>query len=700
MFKLPNRIDSIGISFNRIYLTLFILLIGTCSSVFAIDISQAFSQANEQSAWIDSLFKWKSTISNLYSKALKLAKDKEVVATTASFDQLKKYFTTCVGLETADFINILYHSNFSFKNTFDLIFPPWTKEPTTIDINKSYNKFFVCRKISTPTSTDIENLNNEINGLYYDVYINTYTMSTLNKPNFWSDLFWNGTLDDSDFDLLYDINQVGKILFENFTDSPEILFYRLPKSPTSSNGGNSSSSNQNAYQLWGGGWSFPGTTWWPSWGGSSSSSWWWSSSAGTSTSSSTTTTTSTTTSSPSTSSPIADNEVQSFIESTNPSASSNPAGVALVFWNQCLTSETPAPIVEEPAPLMTPEEYISGINNFINNANIDDVINTNLLTEFNNNNPLPPGWSTSDSWYAESIANAYAEQALGGTWAPGTCEYSCNGLSLDKQAQCELNCSKSCIQKCDGLWLQDKLLCISDCTCFLIAGPNGAWWAKMEDMFRIKFCKVPVQTQRVAPWKTVFSIQAIFQEISDVLNWLRDSGKMVKFSKTKEFLDSNIKIKFADNFAFKLQVGFKPVFLQKSTTIKIKEQSQANTDLNIAVLDMNTSAPKADNYNKYIVVADPISNDAWLEPANSLSEITQNIQKTAAAASAATHIKLSDEAINGVITSYAQNINILFVQNTIEFLKDNQLFLQNLSEALLDINNMSLELKTRIENSK
>jgi hypothetical protein len=42
--------------------------------------------------------------------------------------------------------------------------------------------------------------------------------------------------------------------------------------------------------------------------------------------------------------------------------------------------------------------------------------------------------------------------------------------------------------------------------------------------------------------------------MSDVLQGLRDSGQMVKFSKKKEFLDGNIKIKFGDNFAFKILV--------------------------------------------------------------------------------------------------------------------------------------------------
>ena len=684
---------------NRTYLTLCILLIGTCSSVFAIDLSQAFSQSTDQSAWIDSLFKWTSTISNLYSKALKVVKDKEVVATTTSLDQLQSYFTTCSSLKNVDFINILYSSNLSFKNTFDLILPPWTTQPTKSDIDKSRAKFFVCSKITNPTDTDLQNLNNQINKIYYDVYSNSYTMSTLNKTNFWSDLFWNGTLDDSDFDILYDINQVGKILFDTFTDSPQVLFYRLPKSPTGSNGGASSSSSPNAYQLWGWWWAAT-TTWWPTGTSSPSSSWekisgvWW------------TTTTTTTTSSSSTSpssvtntSVLADKEVQKFIETTNPTLSSSPAAVALLFWNQCLTSDTPPSAVEEQTPLMTPEEYLSGISNFIANANIDDVINTNLLTQFTTNNPLPSWWSTSDSWYSDAIANAYAEKAFGD--APsGTCEYAFNGLSLDKQAQCQLSCAKSCIQKCDGLWLQDKVLCVSDCTCFLIAGPNGKWWEKMENMFSIKFCKVPVQMPTLNPWKTVFSIQAIFQEISDTLQWLKDSGKTTKYSKTKEFLDGNIKINFADTFAFKLQVWFKPVFSQKATTVKLQEQAQANTDLNIGVLDMNTSAPTADDYNKYILGSGNVLNDSSSLPTNSFADIEQNIADVTTAFAKSQEAKLSSDTISAVLTTYAQNTHIIFVQNMIEFLKNNQIFLQNLSDALLDMSKMSLELKTKIENSK
>ena len=62
---------------------------------------------------------------------------------------------------------------------------------------------------------------------------------------------------------------------------------------------------------------------------------------------------------------------------------------------------------------------------------------------------------------------------------------------------------------------------------------------------------------------------------------LRDSGQTAKYSPKKEFLDGNIKTKFADLFAFKLQVNFKPLFTKKSTTVQAKEQEEEMKDFNI-----------------------------------------------------------------------------------------------------------------------
>lgn len=163
-------------------------------------------------------------------------------------------------------------------------------------------------------------------------------------------------------------------------------------------------------------------------------------------------------------------------------------------------------MVEEQSVFEDPAAYISGIVAFITKPNITTIVNENLLDKFTNTLPA----TTSPS--ATGIANAYAEQAFGEA-APGSCAYSCRNLPLDKQALCELDCSKACIQTCsdtakttqsscssayDDQKLQcnllsgvkktaclakalskkvacakqtvtDQALCISDCTCFLVS---------------------------------------------------------------------------------------------------------------------------------------------------------------------------------------------------------------------------------------
>lgn len=110
---------------------------------------------------------------------------------------------------------------------------------------------------------------------------------------------------------------------------------------------------------------------------------------------------------------------------------------------------------------------------------------------------------------------------------------------------------------------------------------------------------------------------------------------MVKFSATKEYLDGTIKMNFADNFAFQLLFSFKPLFVQVATTTKLKEQEQDMRDFSLGIMGMNVGAPEADDYNKYIVISDPVVNDANMQQATSLNEINQNIDAFAAAVAAA-----------------------------------------------------------------
>lgn len=725
---------------SRTCIVICLLLIGTCSSVFAIDFWQALEQAQQSSSWIWSIFRGKSQVTNLYKKALKLVKDREVQSTSFAMDALvDHYSSTCNGIKNIDFINVLFNTNIWFKTTFIQIFPKNAQQPSKKEIEKSYQKFFLCEnKSGTIDLATLTAKNNEINTLYYENYANNYTLSTVNQKNYWSDLLWNGSLDDSDFDILYDIGQVGKMLFDDFKDTPEVLFYRLPESqdPSARNGGDLSSlSDQNSYQVWAGASASSASSWAPDTSSSSSTSVW----------SSTTTPVVAWSSIPQDAASLIsdDKEVQTLIDSTKSVLSSTPAGVALLFGNQCLSWETATSVVEEEVPLMSSEEYISGIVNFIATANLDTTVNTHLLQQFHKENPLATWKSTSDAWYADAIANTYAEKFFGEA-APGTCEYSCRNMPLDEQVRCEFSCSKACIQSCDATrkttqtscarsydekkaqcdqlsavkkagcitaaaakktacitqTVTDAALCTSDCACSLISGPNGKWWEKMEDMFSIKFCKVPVQQAVVNPWKKVFTIQSIFHEIYDVLAWLKDSGQTAKFAQKKEFLDGNIKTKFADLFAFKLQVNFKPLFTKKSTTVQAKEQEEERKDFNLWVIDMNVANPDADDYNKYIVIADPPKNDADMEEATTIEEIQANVQKFQAALDAAKTTKVSDENLNAIIDTYAQENSNEFMNNMITFLEGNQSFWNDLMWSLFEMNKMSLELKAKIDNSK
>ena len=151
---------------------------------------------------------------------------------------------------------------------------------------------------------------------------------------------------------------------------------------------------------------------------------------------------------------------------------------------------------------MTPQEYISGIQHFIDIASLDDVINNNLLANFNKKNPLPVGKSTSDPGYASGVANAYAEKAFGEA-APGTCEYGCRDLPLDQQAQCELACAGSCISTCNDTRKTSQVVCsqiysdaINECN-------------QLSSSVKIAACKTASVAKKVSCLNDVISTEAL-----------------------------------------------------------------------------------------------------------------------------------------------------------------------------------------------
>lgn len=55
-------------------------------------------------------------------------------------------------------------------------------------------------------------------------------MTSLASTNVGNDIYYNGTLDDSPYDILVDIQNIGDVLFSNNEQTDNIIFYTFPSS--------------------------------------------------------------------------------------------------------------------------------------------------------------------------------------------------------------------------------------------------------------------------------------------------------------------------------------------------------------------------------------------------------------------------------------------------------------------------------------
>ena len=92
---------------------MFILLFtGVTPGVFAIDFSSALKQSAQDTTTASSLFAGKAQVANLYTQALKIAKQNETSATDAAINSVVAYFTALpCNVSAKDILHILYVSN-------------------------------------------------------------------------------------------------------------------------------------------------------------------------------------------------------------------------------------------------------------------------------------------------------------------------------------------------------------------------------------------------------------------------------------------------------------------------------------------------------------------------------------------------------------------------------------------------------------
>lgn len=147
----------------------------------------------------------------------------------------------------------------------------------------------------------------------------------------------------------------------------------------------------------------------------------------------------------------------------------------------------------------------------------------------------------------------------------------------------------------------------------------------MEEIYKMTFCKVPVEDVRLNNKKKVSSIDEIFTVYRNILSSLVNGGEILKRVPTKEFFDTSFAgIKFNDIISFQIVFQKKPLFANKPpSSIKAQQKAQnsvnQNALLNISPVDWN------DDKNKYVIIADVAQNKAEKEYIPTLDEFNKKV---------------------------------------------------------------------------
>lgn len=637
------------------------------SMVFAINLDGLLSERYKASKGMATIFGWKVKVTNIYNNAMNVIQNNEVNAIYYGVDILMKSypeFAWC-NVTRSDVINILYNWNSSFRVALDQIVVSKSKKkvdiPSGTAIKRSYKAIIQCRDwtrtVDEPSQyTDI---NNMFNAMYSVFAENKFREIAMSESNVGADIFQNGSLDDSDYDLVVDADKIGKRMFSSFTTPIQTLFYQLP-----------------SYNQW----------WWID-------IWWWLGTdylppVNSDVSVVPWTTTIVVNTWKDTITYVSNNNntqkdparadpwVSSFIQGANTSLVA-PNNLYDIWWDVCSSwvAADLSPILNN---TISTELYQSMLD--ISPIDINEYIlkipSTKWKTTTGNITTAAPIWNANTMW------KEFADTPIG-----GDCGYECSLLTgLTEQTDCNLKCAETCTSKCNGLPTYDALACKSQCLCKVVSGPVWIKWKWMEDMYRIKFCTVPVQDGGVSGWKKVYSIYDIFFEIKGVLNALLNGWENIKKTKPKEQFDTALAdIKFADLFSFQIAFTKKSLFANKSAST-IKKEKQQENDRKASYLLGKKPAP-----NKYVIVSDVIANGVWNEINTNSTDQKQKIADLKS-------LEAKSEPSTSNVMALVNIQKIQLLNDTVfEFVKSNYTFWYESYKAFKELSDLSKQLKEDID---
>lgn len=634
------------------------------------DILQWLINVIEDNKPTEDIFEGDIMTENIYKKALVGHKRKTANIMNISLEKIQfntSWLNTNI-VKQSDLLNILYNSNDNVSAGIDFLCEDCKISPE--DIKKSYRTIIPELKRIGVLSDDNDNVVNRsrvdewINSQFSIISDSKTYLSSFTETNKGEDLFVNGVAEDSDYDLLKDIESIWDTLFESFIAPIETVFYKLPpiSKGSADTSVNTSKEKQELLTLL---------------QNSLAGSWGTNTGSGNTNGSQlppaqkiTSTPGQTTTTNANNDSFNKENpELQEFVEK-NKRSQNTTTQRAGIQGDMCRdgVSEWPTSLQEgeeEPLDEKVTEAYLSAVQTQINTYNTLSAEDAYLPNIFNN--PALSGMTPSQT-------NQFIEEYI-------------NDLF-------DVSSTESCIKKCNSLPAADRVVCQIQCLCFTMTWPNSSdpRTKSMNEMVKLRFCMVPAKSERIPKGKNIYSLDDILARIQTNMDDVVNGGEMVKFQKTKEFLDNPIAdFSFSKLISFQINLNTKPIFNNKSAMAK-KDQEENNKKQREQINGKEQTLGL--NPNKYVVIQDTIKHDIYQEPAESPEAYLQKYEKEVLAAESKQRENEKTTDLKNSLEMTKKKSEMLTI--IIEFLSQNIKFREQTEKEIQNINNTVYSLQSKL----
>ena len=500
---------------------------------------------------------------------------------------LKSQYSSC-NLTDKEILWVLFYSNWTWVYFKDELVKtvPVSQWPTQDDKGKACRKLTICllwedKKLSNQSCED------KIMTMYDEWVKTKQKLYTLEETNLWSEKFYNWTLEDSSYDIFYDMGQIAKIFYVDapWTTESSVIFYKMPNFKNwwgSSNWWNNNWWNKwNSSNNWwnGNGW---GSKWW---NGNGWNNWWWNGNwwnnnwwnkwnsshdwwNGNEWGSKWWNTIPNVTDDP---------EINNFINDGVEDHRTVTENWNTAYVNKCVVAWSPK--LEEAYLAAEEEEENWEIPSVFDDFTdeeiqelIDDILENSKRLEQTWDKPLPE--ENQKEW----------DDVPWALWA------STDAAAIeDLRKQLD-----SCVQKCEWLRFDEKAICKAKCLCSEYSSkalPEDTEFQFLQEWaLRIRICNIPSKAVVVSTsTKTVLSIETILSEIHDTIKAMFDSWELTPKMKKQELLDTSMNnIKFSDIVSFNIWMQFKKPTPERGVKEDELVEVQSNLEKGIVNIDQNS----------------------------------------------------------------------------------------------------------------